>query len=466
VKQSWHGAAALAVLVTVSAASPAEAQNDSSFTLQAVRYYRAGQPGQGSQTAVDVFCRVPLPLVTPLEAGGGGAFRFSVVVRDTGGLQLASFSRLEPLRAELLRARGASTVEQFAFAARPGRYTIEVSVTDSATGRLERRQMVVDAFDQSPQASDLLLASDIRAVSGTADTILRMGEVKKGPLVLTTTGRPVLTPVEAKLGYYLELYPGRAETTAVSVRVLTDSGKQVVAVPPAPVSVGAGGGFAYAVLDLAGLPPGRYRMEVAAAGPGFQVSRNAPFGMAGLETIQVEAAMAAAGEWPAGLTEAQLDSAYSPLDYLMTQDERGVYSTLSLEGKRTWLKQFWAKRDPTPGTARNEQREQFYEAIAQANKKFYEGGASARPGWSTDRGRIFIKQGPPDEVYSRKVSASGNPYEVWRYTRSRLYTYIFMDLTRFGNWTLIYTNDKTEVSRPGWDTLLGADALHDIVQQD
>jgi len=461
----WRQAAVLAAMLTAGTASPAQTQSDSGLAVQAVRFYRANREGRGPLTTVDVFCRVPLAIVNPIQAGGAGRFRFDVVVRDTAGLVLTRSSKQEPVRAVSLHTRGASTVEQFRFGAQPGRYVVEVTVTDSASGRSVRRQLEVVAFAQPPSASDLLLATDIRA-SSDADSVLQAGEVQKGGLVLTTTGHPVLTPVAAKLSYYLELYADQAETVTVALRVLTDSGRPVVSVAGGRLPIGAGGGFSQGMLDLTGLPAGNYRLEVVATGPGPEVTRTGSFSMSGLETVQTAAAMLAERAWPAELSEAQLDSAYAPLDYLMTQDERGVYSSLSVDGKRKWLAQFWAKRDPTPGTSVNEARDQFYAAIDFANRKYYEGGASARPGWSTDRGRIFIKMGMPDEVYSRKVSASGNPYEVWRYTKTRLYTYIFMDLTRFGNWTLIYTNDPREASRPGWEALLGSDALRDLEQQD
>src|SRR5207302_6089931 len=122
-----------------------------------------------------------------------------------------------------------------------------------------------------------------------------------------------------------------------------------------------------------------------------------------------------------------------PLVYLMTTNEQGVFSALSVEGKRTWLRQFWARRDPTPGTARNEQQEDFYRRIAEANRRYREGGSSAVPGWRTDRGRIFIKYGPADEMLERRQAGSTQPYEVWKYTRGRPLKYVFMDVTRFGN---------------------------------
>src|SRR2546425_7059484 len=49
----------------------------------------------------------------------------------------------------------------------------------------------------------------------------------------------------------------------------------------------------------------------------------------------------------ASLWEGQLDSLYAPLIYLMSEDEQGIYPSLTLEGKRSFLRKFWARRDPT-----------------------------------------------------------------------------------------------------------------------
>jgi GWxTD domain-containing protein len=188
------------------------------------------------------------------------------------------------------------------------------------------------------------------------------------------------------------------------------------------------------------------------------------FGMTGFETVVQAAAVVAAAEWPASLAEPELDEAYQPLIYLMSAAEQGVYSSLSVEGKRKWLRQFWARRDPTPRTGRNEERDRFYSAIEETNHRFREGGASAIPGWRTDRGRIFIKYGAPDEVVERKVQTGSSPYEIWKYMRNRNLRYVFIDLTRFGNYTLIYTNDIRERSRPDWRELLGDDGLRELEQ--
>ena len=55
------------------------------------------------------------------------------------------------------------------------------------------------------------------------------------------------------------------------------------------------------------------------------------------------------------------------------------------------LREFWRQRDPTPGTPDNELQQSFYQRLAEANRRFREGGAAEIPGWRTDRGKILIR---------------------------------------------------------------------------
>jgi GWxTD domain-containing protein len=429
--------------------------------LTLVRSYRAGT----GQTLVDVFVRVPLSVATPLTPGtsGNAAYRVGFTVRDTANLTLVSQTWSQLIPARLLTLGNSSTVEHAVFAAKPGRYSVEVTFTDSATGRVTRTSGMVSGFATSPGASDLLLASGMRRI-GATDSTPQSGEVRKGGVMLLASGAEVLTPRQASLGYYLEVYTARAETLSTTARVLRDDGSQVIAAPAKQVPLQSGGGVLEEMLDLSGLPPGKYRLEVALAGPDSNVTRAATFRMAGFETENAAAALAVTEQRSAfdTMPEAQLDSAYAPLIYLMSAAEMGMYSTLTLEGKRNFMRQFWARRDPTPGTPANEQMQQFYSRIDEANRRFREGGSSSIPGWRTDRGRIFIRYGLPDEKLQRPESGPTAPYEVWKYTRGRALKFVFMDLTRFGNYALIYTNDRRESIRPDWESLLGTEAVTDV----
>jgi GWxTD domain-containing protein len=163
-------------------------------------------------------------------------------------------------------------------------------------------------------------------------------------------------------------------------------------------------------------------------------------------------------------TEAQLDSLYAPLVYLMQEDEQGTYPSLSVPEKRAFLRRFWARRDPSPGTPKNEAEETFKARIRVVNRKFAEHGTTEIPGWRTDRGRVYLEYGPPDITLSRRGPAGTLPFTVWKYTQEkRQRKYCFVDITRFGNYVLVYSNDPREPSRSDWRQLLGDDGYADAL---
>src|SRR3989442_11968024 len=111
--------------------------------------------------------------------------------------------------------------------------------------------------------------------------------------------------------------------------------------------------------------------------------------------------------------------------YVITDEERGAFRKLSTDEEREqFIETFWERRNPNPGSPENEFKEEYYRRIAYANEHY----ASGIPGWKTDRGRIYITHGPPDEIdshpsggtYLRPQEEGGGqtstyPFETWRY---------------------------------------------------
>src|SRR2546425_11778743 len=394
------GMAALVGCCAARAAAQAPQQPTASLELDAVRFYRSSS----TQTVVDGFGRVPFTLLDPLTRGPDGmaAYRVTISVRDSANLELVNQSWTRTVPARMLSMARGSTLEHFTFAAKPGKFAVELTVRGSGSGRVARQRVSVTTYTAAPPVSDLLLATGMRAAGSGADTAMSGGELRKGGVIIDAADRPLLTPQHAQLGYYVERYSQTPETAAVSVRIVRGDTATVVKTAPQLVPFGAGGGITRGMVDLAGLPPGEYGFEVAGKGHDTTVTRRAPFRMGGMENVAMTAP-AAPPDIFAQLSEAQLDTLYGPLVYLMTSDEMGIYSTLTVLGKRVFLRLFWTTRDPTPGTAVNEFQVDFYSRIKEANRRFREGGAAEIPGWRTDRGRVFIKYGPPQEIDRKSV---------------------------------------------------------------
>src|SRR5436309_4804791 len=93
--------------------------------------------------------------------------------------------------------------------------------------------------------------------------------------------------------------------------------------------------------------------------------------------------------------------------YIITEEEKKVFKDLQTEEEReNFIEQFWVRRDSDPRTSENEFKEEHYRRIAHANERF----ASGIPGWKTDRGRIYILYGPPDDV--EKYPGGGNYFRA------------------------------------------------------
>ena len=100
--------------------------------------------------------------------------------------------------------------------------------------------------------------------------------------------------------------------------------------------------------------------------------------------------------------------------YIITDQERNAFVQLNSDEERArFIEQFWLRRDPTPDTAENEYKDEHYRRMAYANEHF----ASSVPGRKTDRGRIYITLGPPDEIDSHPSGGNTrtSPFEDWRY---------------------------------------------------
>lgn len=147
--------------------------------------------------------------------------------------------------------------------------------------------------------------------------------------------------------------------------------------------------------------------------------------------------------------------------YIITDIEKSVFINLPNEIERgKFIEKFWEKRDPDPRTPENEFKIAYYKRITLANKFF---GTSGIEGWQTDRGKIYILLGPPNEI-QRDLSPSETvfssfhgPKETWNYwglRNPRLpynLEFIFVDEYGTGNYILESSLTLREQSRENFD---------------
>jgi GWxTD domain-containing protein len=464
---NWLVAFALTVAGTPLPASDAAqlsapAAQQAGLVMRAVRFYRA----EMNRTRVKGLVQIPLALLQPAGPARARSYAMSVRVADSTGLTLYQQS-WQSHAADVPGSTDAYTVEIVDFAVAPGGYRLDVSVRDSVSGRQQSSSLKVQALSDTSIASDLLLSPKMR-LAVAEDTVPNPGEFRAGNSLVMAAAQVILTPLLPKVSYLLEVYGDKELTGALSVVVRDSAGKVMTKTPEVPANVAAGGSVLQGQLDLTGLPPGNYRMVASLSLDGRTVERTAPFTMAELGAALARDTARRAIErisdegYFEQMPAEELDRAEAPLIYLAESNELSVWTDeLSTDAKRRFLTRFWQKRDPTPGTARNERREQFYGAIEYANRTFREGGRNPISGWRSDRGRIYIKNGAPDQVLKREQEGRAPRYEVWSYAKGKGSYYIFADRSGFGAFTILTSNDLQEPGVPGWMEVLGPTALED-----
>jgi GWxTD domain-containing protein len=455
---SLTAVAALAALAGMGPGGQRAGQPNAELVLRAVRSYRAEQ----GRTEVNAFVQIPYMALDPTSESPEGllSYRVSVKVTDSTGLTLLQQSWQNHAAAGVRRPE-AFAVEMVKFSLAPGRYTLDVGVEDSVSGRHVGSSAKLEGFKAAPPASDLLLSPQIRPATAD-DTVPRPAELRWGRMLVTAAAQLELTPLRPMAFYLLEAYAAREETGTLSIKVKDGGGNAIMTTAPSKVTVPSGGGVLKGQLDLTGLPPGQYSMTAELDLGTQKVERSAVFAMAELdETLQKDVANRKAslgtdaGYFDA-MNEGQLAAAKEPLVLIANSGELAGWSKdLSLRAKRRFLTDFWQRRDPTPDTRTNEVREQFYQAVAYADTAYGEKGRARVPGWKTDRGRIYVKNGSPDETLERQSEGRSVPYEVWRYRRGKDRYYIFADRTNgLDIFQLIYSNDVKENSLPNWQEIL------------
>ncbi|MFQ5585109.1 MAG: GWxTD domain-containing protein, partial [Calditrichia bacterium] len=128
----------------------------------------------------------------------------------------------------------------------------------------------------------------------------------------------------------------------------------------------------------------------------------------------------------------EIDKALEQLEYIANPDSVKYYLGRPFEEKKAFFKRFWASMDPNPDTPKNELMDEFYRRLNYTNQAF---STLAQEGWKTDRGRIFIKFGQPEEIERHPFEIDSEPYEIWYYYSLRK-EFLFIDRTGFGDYEL------------------------------
>ncbi len=134
--------------------------------------------------------------------------------------------------------------------------------------------------------------------------------------------------------------------------------------------------------------------------------------------------------------EGNLDLAIEQLSIIAGDDAIDpIRNAETLEQRQSLFEEFWNERDPTPGTETNELKKEFFRRVDFSNRNFSV-MAPMIAGWKTDRGNVYIKNGPPTQVERQPTEINMPAAEIWFYANLNK-RYIFSDRNGSGNYRLV-----------------------------
>lgn len=149
------------------------------------------------------------------------------------------------------------------------------------------------------------------------------------------------------------------------------------------------------------------------------------------------------------MSEEELDDIFTKSKYIATAGEIDKYNKIrGEESKREFLFDFWNNRDLDPSTNENEYFYDYLKRIEISNQRY---NSMQKPGWKTDRGRVFIIYGEPSEIERYPNQIESRPYEIWNYNDIEGGVFfIFADLTGFSEYTLVHSTKRGELRDDNW----------------
>jgi len=210
-------------------------------------------------------------------------------------------------------------------------------------------------------------------------------------------------------------------------------------------------------LNAVALKPGKYALHLSVQGASTGASAVArkefhiyqpPAVVA--ETAPTTTALAVAIET---LTEKQSEEEFQKAKYLADKTEIYFFSQLKTpQAKKDYLKDFWNRRETNPEAEQRRRRSDYLHRVEAANERY---SNYTQKGWRTDRGRVFILYGKPDEVERHQSEGSSKPYEIWRYFQIESNAeFVFVDKNGFSDYELVHSTKRGELRDDGWDRFL------------
>ena len=402
-----------------------------SFEVDAVAV-RASQPS--AETRLDVYTKIPYAKLRFTNMPDGFTARYEVTleayaVDDRGRRQTLVASHLWDRTFSVTSYAGTQSIELVdrttqSISLAPGRYDLQIQLDDQVADEVFVREMPIEVRDLSGDVavSDLILIDHFDEETKTISPSVsgRVGTDAFGFQIFYEVYADASQQVRVTRDVLQVKRGGGLTSVRSALGFDTDASREVSYTAEEMTDVRVGRNQAVVRIPMDGFKAGDYIVRIRVEDEDGDV------------LSQTEKRFTA--EWT-GLAEhiQDIDEAIAQLQYIAKgKDLRHIQSASTKSERIARFRAFWEKRDPTPGTERNEKMEEYYYRIANANRSY----GSQTDGWKTDRGQVAVLFGEPDAVERHPYNFDAKPYEVWFYYQIGR-QFIFVDESGFGEYDLL-----------------------------
>ncbi|MDA0710464.1 MAG: GWxTD domain-containing protein [bacterium] len=344
-----------------------------------------------------------------------------------------------------LKQNGALVRDIVSFDLVPGQYKLRLSVEDiygDLSGQCEGLSQVGNFDPGYLKLSDILFSSEVeRAIE--PDRFVKNGlRVVPNTTRFFRVGQPIQVYYEI---YNLKLVKDNPNDSFVLGYALVDTGDVVVKTYPAKRLQKPGESVVKSEsLSTEGLVGGVYFLQVEVFDRGTREHlrhRRRVFLVSGEDDAPQ-------------LSEEEEEQMryFKDIRHVASEKELAEFEKLDGKAQMSFLKSFWSNLDPTPGTPLNERLRDHLIWTRYADQNFT--SVPGKSGSSTDKGRVYIRYGPPSERDFQTSAAAGKAVDMWIYEKSGRYVFVFVDLRGTGIYELVHSTMSGELYNPNWrDTI-------------
>jgi len=373
-----------------------------------------------------------------------------VIKKDDTVVQNFAFKSQRTVRDTAFIQESDVILDQLRFSLEPGMYNSEFFIQDLHSQEISDTTLfeikVPTTLDQ-PTFSDIELAGSIRKADESSvesrfykNTLL----VEPNPSLMYSVKMPMLF-------FYAEIYNLPAalkEKPYIFSYMVTDrAGNSVdnIAVKNKKRTKSVENQVEYGFVNISKLPAGIYNLVLQIVQNDKVVTaKTKEFIMYREDIVAQQQGNEFGSSVFAFMDSTGVAKEYEYIFYLLSKEEREIYNNVNqLEQKRQYLFDFWHRKNPKIPVKSNPLRIEYLRRIDYANSNFR---AYKKEGWRTDRGRVYIVYGKPNELDRHPSQANGAPWEEWRYHNMQGgVSFIFADLDDWNDYQLVHSDLYGEI---------------------